>query len=284
MNQKQVFFSVIIPTLNEEDYLPKLLEALKRQKNQNFEVIIIDGGSKDNTSFVTKSIQTEFPIKFINCQKKNVSYQRNLGAKKAKGRYLLFLDADSYINPNFTINAQKYIQKHPGLIFLPFLYPEEKRQYPDIKLIFSVLNELVDLSQNLNQPFSMGGSMVWERNLFRTIGGFDENISITEDCAIVRKAKSWGVRAKMIKSVKIRMSLRRLKKEGRLTLFYKTILLNLYLLVTPKIKKKLFEYEMGGHLYKQKQNRSVINEMDVRQQVKKMSKLIHRFFTRILKE
>ena len=284
MDNKELFFSIIIPTLNEESFLPKLLTALELQKNKNFEVIIVDGDSKDETIKVAKSIIVHYPIKFEICSKKNISYQRNFGAKLAQGKYLIFLDADSYISPTFTKIAQSYIQKYPGLIYLPYMYPEEKNLYPDMKLIFSVLNELVDLSQNLSQPFSAGGNMIWEKTFFLTIGGFDEKILITEDHAIVRKAKNWGVRARLIKSVRIRMSLRRLKREGRLKLFYKVIISHLYLLFNPQIKKKLIEYETGGHLYGKKQKSPQINETDVKQQVKKIAKSVRKFYTEMLKE
>lgn len=284
MKANKTFFSIVIPTLNEENFLPRLLTALKYQKIKNFEIIIVDGGSVDNTIKIAKSILIDCPLKIIDCQKKNISYQRNFGAYNAKGNYLLFLDADSYISPTFTKTVQLYIRKYPGLVYFPYLYPEEKKQYPDITLIFSVLNELIELSQNLSRPFSAGGNMIWESNFFKIVGGFDENIIVTEDHDIIRKAKQWGVRVRLIKSAKVRMSLRRIKREGRLKIFYKVIVSHLYLLFNSKLKIKLFEYEMGGHLYHKKLKHPTANAIDVKQQVKKISKSVRRFFTTILKE
>src|SRR3990170_1980898 len=102
--ETSIYFSIIIPTLNEEKYLPKLLTNLKNQKEKNFEVIITDGASSDKTKQTTIAFEQKFPLKFFIHEKKNVSYQRNFGARIAKGSYLVFLDADTGIKANFTQN------------------------------------------------------------------------------------------------------------------------------------------------------------------------------------
>ena len=82
-----LFFSVVIPTLNEELFLPNLLEDFKKQKVKNFEIIVVDAKSKDKTRKIVKSFKQSLKIKLFLSNKKNVAYQKNLGAKKAKGRY-----------------------------------------------------------------------------------------------------------------------------------------------------------------------------------------------------
>ena len=58
------FFSIVIPTLNEEDYLPNLLGDLTKQTKKDFEVIIADGYSKDETKQVVKAFKKKLQIKF----------------------------------------------------------------------------------------------------------------------------------------------------------------------------------------------------------------------------
>ena len=70
---KNIFFSVIVPTLNEEDYLPKLLTDLCKQHNKNFEVIIVDGDSDDKTNLVCEQFRSKMPIHFYNVKKRNLS-------------------------------------------------------------------------------------------------------------------------------------------------------------------------------------------------------------------
>lgn len=77
------FFSVIIPTLNEEKYLPHLLGDLSKQSNKEFETIIIDGKSEDLTQKKALSFSKELSMKLIESRKRNVSVQKNLGGKAA---------------------------------------------------------------------------------------------------------------------------------------------------------------------------------------------------------
>src|SRR3989344_7060609 len=95
MLDKRPFFSVVIPTLNEEKYLPKLLKCLREQLDKDFEVIVVDGSSDD------KTVERAEGVKIIASKKRNVSYQRNLGAKAARGKWLVFLDADVSIPANY---------------------------------------------------------------------------------------------------------------------------------------------------------------------------------------
>ncbi len=243
------FFSIVIPTLNEEAYLPKILESLLSQKEKNFEVIIVDARSEDKTKEAALSFSGKIPINFYEVQKRNVSFQRNYGAAKAKGKYVIFLDADAGITSIFTKNAKKMIIQKKGLVFIPYVIPDEDSKI-DVEIAFNFVNFLIDMSQNIGKPLSSGGSMIFERNFFYNVGGFDESLVYAEDHNIIQKAQQWGVRAKFLRSIRIKFSLRRMRKEGRLKLLYKYILSTAYVLFKGKIKKKIYEYEMGGQFYK----------------------------------
>ena len=78
-------FSIVIPCLNEEKYLPKLLTNLEKQTLKDFEVIVVDGQSEDKTLAKATSFNNRLKIKTLKADKRNVSFQRNLGAKNAKG-------------------------------------------------------------------------------------------------------------------------------------------------------------------------------------------------------
>ncbi len=87
--------SIIIPTLNEEKYINKLLNSLRNQFYKNFEIIIVDGGSTDNTEQVAEKFKHRFKrLDFIKAKEANASAQRNMGAKVAVGEVLVFADAD----------------------------------------------------------------------------------------------------------------------------------------------------------------------------------------------
>lgn len=237
------FFSVIIPTLNEEKYLPKILTQLTKQTDKDFEVIIADGSSEDTTKEVALSFK-KLPLRFFELKKQNVSYQRNFGASQAKGKYLFFLDADCQISYSFIKTLKNVVNKKKGLIIIPYLLPDERST--EVKLMFQMSNFLVELSQNFNKPFSNSGTMIIEKNFFHLIGGFPENVFLSEDHLLVQKARQWGVQAKFVPQLKVKFNLRRWRREGKLKFIYKYLLAIAHLLFKGDVKKKIFDYQMGG--------------------------------------
>jgi len=243
------FFSIVVPTLNEEFFLPKLLNDLAKQKEKNFEVIVADSHSEDKTKEAALSFRKNFSINFFANKRKNVSYQRNFGASQAKGKYLIFLDADSQVTISFTKKLEKTILKKNGLFFLPSLKTDEDSA--EIKFMTDILNFFIEISQNINRPFAFGGAMILERNYFLTIGGFDETVTIAEDYDLAQRSLKWGVRAKFLPEVAVTYSLRRIRKEGKLQAYYKYMLSTTQYLLKGKIDSNLIKYEMGGHLYRE---------------------------------
>ena len=97
--------SVIIPTYNEEDVILDCLESLKKQSLENFEIIIVDDGSKDNSKFKIQNSK----LQFLEQKHKGTGAGRNLGPKHAKGDILVFVDADMTFDKHFLKNLVKPI-------------------------------------------------------------------------------------------------------------------------------------------------------------------------------
>ncbi|SDQ14047.1 glycosyltransferase [Carnobacterium viridans] len=96
--------SVIIPVYNVQDYIPKTLFSLLRQTNQQFEIIIVDDGSKDESCRIAESLLADafFPkYQIIKKENGGVSSARNAGLKAAAGTYVFFLDGDDYVARDF---------------------------------------------------------------------------------------------------------------------------------------------------------------------------------------
>lgn len=90
-------FSIIIPVYNSEKYLERCLTSVLNQSFKDFEIIVINDASTDNSMDIIDKYKNK--LKVHNVKKKNAvgpSYARNLGIKKAKGEYILFLDSDDY--------------------------------------------------------------------------------------------------------------------------------------------------------------------------------------------
>lgn len=242
-----VLFSIIIPTLNEEKFLPNLLHSLTRQKKKNFEIIIIDALSEDKTKEVASIFSEKLSLRILDSQKRSIAHQRNVGAKKALGKYLIFLDADSQVYPSFTNKLEKIVKQKKGVIFLPSLFPDVSTAKN--KVIFSVVNATVEASQTLGKPLPTAGVMIVEKNFFKTMNGFDESAFASEDHDFIIRAKDLGVKARFIKDIKVIFSLRRARKEGELVLLVKYIITATQIFMKGKVKKDIFKYKMGGHFF-----------------------------------
>lgn len=89
--------SIIVPFYNVEKYIKKCLDSVLNQTYNNYEIIIINDGSTDNTSKILESYKSDKKIKIINQENKGLSNARNTGVSNAKGDYILFIDSDDFI-------------------------------------------------------------------------------------------------------------------------------------------------------------------------------------------
>lgn len=277
----KLFYSIIIPTLNEEKYLPLLLSDLNRQKEKNFEVIVVDGNSIDNTKKEAEKYKKTLPLSFFTVKRRNVSFQKDFGSKKAKGNYLIFSDADSRIGKSFIKKLNKEISKRKYLIYLPALSTKDL-SYQD-KTMIKLANLIIEASQISKTPAPTGGLMIFEKNFFEFINGYtivksqDKKKMFPEDNEILIKAKNCGVKAKFMKNIKVKFSLRRMKTEGRLEIIRKYVVLALHTIIKGKVPKNAFDYEMGGHVHEK-------NHVKQKEKLKYIVDNVKKWFSKIQKE
>lgn len=88
--------SIIIPAYNAEKYINKCLQSVINQTKKEIEIIVLNDGSKDNTESVIKKIKDK-RIKYYKHDNKGIGKTRNIGIEKAKGKYVMFIDSDDYI-------------------------------------------------------------------------------------------------------------------------------------------------------------------------------------------
>lgn len=94
--------SVIVPLYNCEEYIPRCIESIKNQKEKNFEVLIINDGSTDNSEYeCLKAIGGDSRFKFYSKKNTGVSDTRNMGLNLACGKNIIFIDADDWIPDNY---------------------------------------------------------------------------------------------------------------------------------------------------------------------------------------
>lgn len=112
MRKKRPVFSIIVPVYNTKMYLEKCLDSIMNQTFTDFEVIIVNDGSTDDS----KDIIAKYPYKVINQKNQGLSMARNNGVKEATGDYLLFLDSDDYIDKDLLKEINKSLSNNPDLV------------------------------------------------------------------------------------------------------------------------------------------------------------------------
>lgn len=105
-------FSIIIPVYNVEKYIEKCLESVMTQSYQDFEVIVVNDGTKDNSIEKIK----KYPVKIITQKNKGLSAARNKGAQHATGEYLIFLDSDDYWEKDLLKEINKSLKNNPDIV------------------------------------------------------------------------------------------------------------------------------------------------------------------------
>lgn len=239
------FFSIIIPTLNEEESLPGLLSSIEKQNYKNFEIIICDSLSKDKTKKIALNFAKTTTLNFYQKKFLRVSQARNYGAQKAKGDFLIFFDADVEIEEGFLSQINKKINQHR--LDMLTVWNRAKKGLRG-KFIFGLMNVAMSLSTKF-KPAANGPCIIVKKDKFFEVGGFDEDIVFGEDFDLTQRIAKTGARFMVFKKPILYVSPRRFEKEGIILSLYKSIKAILYQQFFGPIKKPIFEYQMGGDYY-----------------------------------
>ena len=119
---KNPLFSIIIPIYNTSEYLDECLNSVVNQKFDNYEVILVDDGSADDSADICYRYKKEYNnIIFISKPNEGQSVARNIGIHLAKGKYLIFLDSDDYWNNDKVLSDLEmiYQESNPDIIMTP---------------------------------------------------------------------------------------------------------------------------------------------------------------------
>lgn len=244
---KKPYFSIIIPCLNEENFISDLLKNLNSQSFKDFEVVIVDGKSQDNTVKVIKDFPAKYPFSIHSTSTRNVAFQRNLGAKKAKGDIFIFFDADTQIPNNYLKKIQQAFDKKKPHFLTTYVKVDSKSP---IELMFAFFCNLVfETGKVFKIPFSFGAMQAVKRGAFFDIGGYDVKTKFAEDSQLFQNLYDYHYKLLILTYPRFYFSLRRFRAEGVLKSLTQYLQLNFNILlrgyhVPPKVR-----YQMGGKRY-----------------------------------
>jgi glycosyltransferase involved in cell wall biosynthesis len=231
--------SIIIPTLNEEKYLPFLLEKIKGEElGDSAEIIVADAGSTDDTIKIAKKygcrvIKGGLPAR-----------GRNNGGKYAKGAILFFIDADILFKKGLIKNGLEEF-KEKGLSVASFgIYTHDK----DIIMNRTTLNIFYNLPQRIFKGIAPLGAMgiMATKEAFKEVKGFDEDIKLAEDHYFVKKISKIG-KFDVLKSGKLYMPLRRFKQDGYFKTFFKYLFCLIFMAIRGPMKKDIINYNFDHY-------------------------------------
>lgn len=268
-------YSVVIPTLNEEKFLPRLLDSLIVQTDKNFEVIVVDGSSKDKTVAVAKTYAKKLPKLTILVSKiASLPLQRNLGAKEARGEWFIFIDADSIVVPHFVQRIDDYIRvEKPGL-FTTWLRPDSEK--PGDANIALLGNLMFEVGLALHKPLPSGPLTAISRRAFEAVGGYSETQAFNEDVDICYRIAKKHFPIRIIPETLYTWSLRRIRHQGTAKVIQQYVLASLPILFFNRPLRKMPGYIMGGQLYGKKKR--IIPSTTIRRFEKNLRRLLKEFF------
>ena len=197
--RKDILLSLIIPFYNSEYTLKNCIYSiLLQKKNENIEIILINDGSTDNSLKIVKKVKKDYSnIILVNNQNNlGVSASRNIGLKKAKGKFIIFLDSDDEILKNSLFKIKKLIskdKKNDFIFFNKFISKVGKDAYFSHLLVKENLkrNNINKLIQNFIKQKNIYGNIynyILSRNfLLNKKIYFSKNVNFAEDQEFIVK-------------------------------------------------------------------------------------------------
>lgn len=197
--------SVVIPALNEAEFLSRVFESLRAQTKSPKEIIVVDGGSSDGTP----SIATQSSAMVLYGGSPAVS--RNVGAAAATGDWLLFLDADVKLPPTAIEDLCTAVDVR-GLDAASCWCRPDLYSIP-MRLVLWFACHYFQATSSLGFPHSVGACILVRRSLHCMINGFDETIQVGEDQDYVCRLAKVG-RYSFLRKPVVEISVRRFLSEG----------------------------------------------------------------------
>ncbi|MBV1766781.1 MAG: glycosyltransferase, partial [Methanobacterium sp.] len=228
--------SIVIPTYNEEDYLPELIDSIKSQEFTDYEIIISDANSKDNT----RQIAQEYGCKIVDGGLPALG--RNNGAKVAQGELILFLDSDLILSPGYLHDAvEEFEEKKLGIAISQMTPLSDKKRD---KVLHEFANRFMIMVESIKPHGAGCYGIITRRILHEEVNGFNESLDFGEDSDYIERIGRIS-KFKVLRKAHVLVSTRRLEKEGLKSLATKYTKSTVYDFMGKKITAEELDYNFG---------------------------------------
>lgn len=255
-NDKKPFFSIVIPTLNEEICLPQLLKDLSQQSWTDFEIIHVDGGSTDKTLEKAKKWKNKLNLRTIEHDVKNVSSQRNRGASEAKGEWVIFMDADNRLPDYFLVGIRyriEYAERKPSSHFDVFTtlirLNDKDKKVAKNRTSANFINLFLRTTGKTEKPMVLGAMIGVRREIIKKIK-FNIKSKVSEDSIFVKDCIAAGWEYAVLTNPTYAYSMRRITSNGMLKTATSGFIMNLRYSIGDDFSESDYGYKMlGGGSY-----------------------------------
>ena len=225
--------TVVIPAKDEDQTLRNLLLRLSNQTMTDFSIIVADNSSTG----IVKDICEESKILCIAGGLPGVG--RNCGARVARSRYILFLDADVSIAPDFIAKALDVFEtkKADGMSF--GFVPNNSHHL--LRILHGLLKYFFFYMSKLGFAHGIGGAILVKRDVHVSMGGFDETVYIAEDCEYVKRLSKNFLYCFVVEPT-VTLDVRRLDREGAWHVAWKLLVVELHRIFLGEIRHKRISY------------------------------------------
>lgn len=183
MKNQTPLLSIILPTFNRGKYILDAIESIQAMSFRNWELIIIDDGSTDQTNIVISKCLIDERIHYsYNETNQGASFARNLGLQKSKGKYISYLDSDNTYSSSFMSHAIEFLEKNQnfdlvyGALFTSSHGKKNEILFKEFSRRQLLKGNYIDMS-----------TIVHRRKLYELFGGFDESINRLDDWDLILK-------------------------------------------------------------------------------------------------
>lgn len=211
-----VKISIIIPTYNEERYIKTTLESIKNQPYRDIEVIIADSDSSDRTREIAK--RTYPGVRIVLKRERGVGIACNAAARIAKGRLLLFIDADTSITKNLLGSYESAFEDRGVVAATGPIVPLEKTT-SSIELGYKIVSVYtVKFFISIGKPSTISSNLMVRKSSYLKLGGFNTTMNTYYDWDLSNRLKDVG-RIVFVEDAVAKTSVRRIKKWGMFRYF-----------------------------------------------------------------
>lgn len=184
--------SVIIMTRNEEKRIGRMLQSIKDQNfHGEYEIIIVDAHSSDNTRKIISSYFNRLPLRIVDGEGKGIGADRNIGGNCCNGDVLFFTEGDCFLNKGFLFELQRLFRNKNLMSWSTITFPIKSSGL--IQFTYKMYDVARYLLTKIPYPFkgysTSGAILVIRKDVWLKVGGFKEGTNMNDDGFMGRKIR-----------------------------------------------------------------------------------------------